>query len=393
MGLERDLARGRALQRTTPVVEAAPETGPCELAAAFLGAVYSPELALYPYSTRLDGDSYVSTFADARAKRYTINSLLGLREAALSPEAPSVLAAVDDQIDAFRSRRGTPDNPGDRGLLLVLLAHRGDRDEITRGVSDVAACADARLNVQELAWMLWGASAAARTGAASAEPLARSLAASLLTRHLDPRAALARHAQKGYRRGVVSFGSSVYFLRALYEYGSTFQHDRSLDLFDRGVQAMIDIQGPLGEWPWLIDVASGAVVDPYPIFAVHQDSMAMLFLHPALDRDAPRAAEAIARSVAWMAGENEVATPMIRREPVVAYRSLERRDRAPRMRRYMRALRGPAKVKGWRHAVVRINRECRSYHLGWILYVWSSRAPVWSVDGVERRPDVAEAVG
>src|SRR5206468_5926508 len=139
------------------------------------------------------------------------------------------------------------------------------------------------------------------------------------------------------RRNVVSFGSTVYYLRALYEYGTTFDHRISLELFDRAVQSMIDVQGPLGEWPWLIDVASGRPVDPYPIFTVHQDSMSMLFLHPALDRGAPRAREAIARSLAWVAGENEVATPMIRREPIVAYRSLERRDLAPRVRRYLRS--------------------------------------------------------
>ena len=258
------------------------------------------------------------------------------------------LAAVDDRIDEFRSRYPSLANPGDRGLLLVLLAHRGDEREIAQGVSDVAACADGTLNVQELAWMIWGATAAARAGDASAERLAHQLIGSLLARYVDPRSGLARHAHSGYRRDVVSFGSTVYFLRALYEYGSSFEHAASLELFDRGVQSMIDIQGPLGEWPWLIDVGSGLPVDPYPIFAVHQDSMAMLFLHPALDRDAPRAAEAISRSVAWVLGENEVATPMIKREPIVAYRSLERRDRVPRVRRYLRAVRGPERTANGR---------------------------------------------
>jgi hypothetical protein len=391
VGVKGNRSRAGALQQAAPVADAPPDAGLCEVAAAFLKAVYSPELALYPYSTRLHEGSYVSTFADPRAVRYTVNSFLGLRAAAASGGDATELAAIDARIDEFRSRYSLA-NPGDRGLLLVLLAHRGDEREITAGVSDVAACAHRRLNVQELAWMIWGASAAARAGVASAEPLAHQLNGSLLERHVDARSGLARHAHNGYRRNVVSFGSTVYYLRALYEYGSMFEHDASLELFDRGVQSMVDIQGPLGEWPWLMDVESGVPVDPYPVFTVHQDSMAMLFLHPALDRGAPRAAEAIARSVAWVHGENEVATPMIRREPILAYRSLERRDRIPRLRRYVRALGGARDQREWKRATVRINRECRSYHLGWILYAWSSRAEPFGLNLRERELAATEAV-
>ena len=103
--------------------------------------------------------------------------------------------------------------------------------------------------------------------------------------------------------------------------------------------------------------------------------------------------EAIARSLAWVAGENEVATPMIRREPIVAYRSLERRDLAPRVRRYLRSRRGPSGE--WTRATVRVNRECRSYHLGWILFAWSSRQSLvesdWSGNGNGHALAVAEA--
>src|SRR5438093_6782818 len=31
------------------------------------------------------------------------------------------------------------------------------------------------------------------------------------------------------------------------------------------------LQGPQGEWPWMIDVRSGNPLDVYPVFAVHQD--------------------------------------------------------------------------------------------------------------------------
>ena len=78
-----------------------------------------------------------------------------------------------------------------------------------------------------------------------------------------------------------------------------------------------------------------------------------------------------------MLGENELATPMIHADPFVAYRSIERAERLPRARRYLRALPRslagradrPAGGKG-----IRINPECRSYHVGWILYAWAGRS-------------------
>jgi hypothetical protein len=61
--------------------------------------------------------------------------------------------------------------------------------------------------------------------------------------------------------------------------------------------------------------------------------------------------------------------------PFFAYRSIERAERAQRIRRYSRALRhrispSPATTDAPR---VHLNDECRSYHLGWLLYVWSNR--------------------
>ena len=136
------------------------------------------------------------------------------------------------------------------------------------------------------------------------------------------------------------------------------------------------MQGDLGEWPWLISVRRRLPLDFYPIFTVHQDSMSMLFLLPALDEGLPVSA-AIEQSFAWALGRNELATPMIRETPFVAYRSIERDEQYARVRRYLRTV--PRSVAGTagRSAScrgVRVNVECRSYHLGWILYAWSGRS-------------------
>jgi hypothetical protein len=79
----------------------------------------------------------------------------------------------------------------------------------------------------------------------------------------------------------------------------------------------------------------------------------------------------VARSVSWVHGRNELGLRFYVERPFFfAYRAIERAERLPKARRYARwltgAVAGPAPAEG-----LRVNRECRSYHLGWLLYAWS----------------------
>ena len=133
-------------------------------------------------------------------------------------------------------------------------------------------------------------------------------------------------------------------------------------------------------WPWLIDIRSGLPFDRYPVFTAHQDSVAMLFLFGAEDDGVPGAGEAIERSLRWNLGANELGAAMVRSEPCPwIYRAIERDERWPRARRYVRTLSPPP---GDRAPRLRINRECRSYHLGWVLYAWSDPARRAQLDAI-----------
>jgi hypothetical protein len=62
------------------------------------------------------------------------------------------------------------------------------------------------------------------------------------------------------------------------------------------------------------------------------------------------------------------------RRPFI-YRSIQRTAPLPKLARAARMLRAavaPAQDRLVAPPRVRINRECRSYHLGWILYVWAT---------------------
>ena len=346
----------------------------CLGALEFLEHAYDEKRALFSYSARLVDGRFVNDFEHPLALRYTVNTLLGLRRAA--PFAGSHELCAAEHVERFLERQaGRLTSPADRGLLLALLAEGPWEDEARRVLSGVAeVCGRPGLNVQDVAWLLWGASAATRAGLPGAEAVAGRLLR-MLGDFAHVSSGLPRHNATRYRGHVVSFGGLVYYLRALHEAAVTLD-DRAADVrFRRGVERALELQGPNGEWPWMIGVARGTPLDVYPVFTVHQDSMAMLFLLPALDAGLD-VRSAIESSVAWNFGQNQLGEPLVVERPFHVHRSIERTDRLPRARRYLRtvARAGAARSAGLvPNEELRVNRECRSYHLGWVLFAWSGR--------------------
>jgi hypothetical protein len=349
--------------------------------ASFLRAVHREEDGLFPFSTRLIRGRYVNEFDHEHTLRYTINTFLGLREAVQAGEANEWSELYPQQLQRFldcHRRRIT--NPADLGLLALLLAG-DDNGDATRETVDllegiVRRGRPERLVLQDLCWMLWGAVALAQADVPKAAKIAGAVF-DILDEHLvQPRTLLPRHSTARHRRDLVSFGGIVYFLRASFEYARFADDARAWTLFERGVRAMLAIQGPDGEWPWLISVRSGRPLDFYPVFAVHQDSMAMLFLLPAADTGFRDVDAAIGRSLRWVEGANESGERMYLEHPFLAYRSIRREQALLKPRRYVRALGNSIRGRAGSLAGpgnVTINKECRSYHLGWILYAWSGR--------------------
>jgi hypothetical protein len=353
----------------------------CNEALDYLNHAYDPRRALFSWRSRMDGQGEVThDFAAPWSLRYTINTYLGLSEAECAGGPIEWLGPVRSRVEEFLSAwEAEIVNCGDHGLLLVLLAatdrsHPAVERSLQRLERAVAQKdAAGRLNMQELAWMLWGATSWGTD--ARAQALARRIFDLIRREFVHPASGMPRHSTRRYRAHAVSFGSVVYFLRAMHEYGDAFENMEARGLFTACVQRVLALQGEDGAWPWMIDVRTAAPIDIYPIFSVHQDSMAMLFLFPAQRYGIAGIDAAVERSFRWNLGPNELEAEMLHHEPYAwFYRSIEREERWPRARRYLRGL-GP-RARGYpaRSSHVRLNRECRSYHPGWVLYAWSSRA-------------------
>lgn len=341
----------------------------CGATSAFLDEVYSEELALYPFTTSVVDGRYVSDYRLPGALRYTINTLLGRLRAGSD--------RVEPELQRLVGRYGSRLDPGDRGLLLVLLAELGRdlTDDLAAAKQAVAVLGVRRLNLQDLCWLVWGAARAAEAGCTGAEAFARELRTALAG--LAGNGALARHVHSAARADLVSFGSTVYYLRALHEYARVFDDTDVRGAFERGVRAALGFQGRYGEWPWMISVSRAAALDVYPVYSVHQLAMAMLFLLPAFDDGVVEGVgDAIRRSYRWVLGENELSVPFGRRDPFIVFRSLERDEPLQKIVRFTRAslrstLRLPAHGKS--AGRTRINPEWRSYEGGWLLYAWGDR--------------------
>ena len=112
------------------------------------------------------------------------------------------------------------------------------------------------------------------------------------------------------------------------------------------------------------------------MFSVHQHAMAPMAIL-AYDRTAGRDhGDAIDLGLRWITGHNELEEDLMDRRTGVIWRDIERCEpwkllrilRAVSCTIGLRCVSGLADKlsRGWR-----VNRECRPYELGWILYAWA----------------------
>jgi hypothetical protein len=182
--------------------------------------------------------------------------------------------------------------------------------------------------------------------------------------------------RRGVRGHVGCFADQVYPIQALSRFHHAFGGDQeSLDIAARVANKICSLQGPDGQWWWHYDVRTGQVVEGYPVYSVHQNSMAPMALLDLQEAGGPDHSQAIRRGVMWMGNAAEINQSLIDEEQLVIWRKVCRND----PKKLVRKLRAAA---SWIHPALRlrifdllfrpesIDFECRPYHLGWILHAW-----------------------
>jgi hypothetical protein len=335
--------------------------------------MYLPERKRFVFRLRRQGSTIVR---EGVSLRYTAIGLLGLRGV---PDADSqtVLGHDPQQLCAALLGAGAEaDSLGDVALVLWALAAHGHpgRAALAQRLRWLHGRSEAWPTV-ELAWALTALCHDPDADAGELrEELARRLSASAEPAGIFPHVP---GATRGARGHVACFADMVYPIQALCAYHRLRGDAAALGAAQRAAALICRLQGADGQWWWHYDWRTGTLIEPYPVYAVHQDSMAPMALFALRESGGQDFGGAIERGLAWLdaapeldggslidPGDRLIWRKVARREPRKLARSLQ--AAASRLHAGLRVPGLDTLLPA--HAV---DYEDRPYHLGWVLHTWS----------------------
>ncbi|GAA4104461.1 hypothetical protein [Nonomuraea soli] len=309
---------------------------------------------------------------EGRSVRYSAIVALGL---ATVPEARQRAALAGDSlaelVDALVDRLPSVTNLGDVGLICWAAAETGS-DRVAEALARLAEVDVAgAVYTVEASWVLAALAAAKVTDdryKAARSRIVDNIGAGGLYPHVIGQDA----SQPWYRGHVGCFADQVYPIQALARAGDAEAVKTAELVADRICQA----QGPEGQWWWHYDSRDGSVVEGYPVYSVHQLSMGPMALLDLMEAGGRNRIEEIELGLRWMHERPETQEKLVFDD--LTWRKAARQD----PKKLVRGVRAAATrlKKGTRVAVldrvyppVAVDRECRPYELGWLLYAWGFR--------------------
>ncbi|RCG31520.1 hypothetical protein DQ384_08025 [Sphaerisporangium album] len=336
---------------------------------------------------RLGADGGWTAVPEGRSVRYSAIVALGV--APLPRDGQRAALAGDLVGDLVGNLvRGLPGvtNLGDVALITWAAAETGHAG-LEQGLARLAEL-EAGLRegepvyTVEAAWALAALVAAHRAGpGAELEKRLARARERLLTGLGDDR--LYRHVigpASWYRAHVGCFADQVYPLQALSRLHAHTGDQAALRAAERIAAGICSAQGEHGQWWWHYDARTGGVVEGYPVYSVHQLSMAPMALLDLADAGGTSYMKEIALGLHWMTSRPEIDDELIIEELDLTWRKAARDD----PKKIVRGVRAVATAinQGSRLGVLdriypplAVDRECRPYELGWLLYAWLFSLP------------------
>ncbi len=337
-----------------------------------LAAMYDGSDRIFVFRVRREG---TGTVREGKSLRYTAISLIGLaREDAADTQKvlghdPALL--LNDVV----GRAEASDNLGDVALTHWALAvnGRGDRERTLRRMVALRPAEASHPTVQ-VAWSLMAL-------CVDAEAKETDLRAALARRLVSSasKAAVFPHVLDGpssLRSHVSCFADFVYPIQALSTYARLTGDAAARDTALKAGELICRLQGAAGQWWWHYDYRTGDVVEGYPVYAVHQDSMAPMALHALQEATGRDFSEAVQRGLNWLESAPELGGGSLIDEPAkLIWRKVARRE-PNKLSRSLQA--GASRLSSGLRLpgldVVfpprTIDYEDRPYHLGWVLHTW-----------------------
>ena len=325
------------------------------------------------------------TRRDVLAGRDVVDLLPGILGLALAGRDPGALALAAWAATEVRAATTTRAVTDERGRTARAV------DRLLANVRT-----EAPIPTVDHAWTLVALAAAAGTealteltaGEEELEEATERAAEQLLTaqgstglfpHHLPP----SRLSRLRYHVGC--FADQVYAIQALARYGAATGNERALTAAGRCADRLVALQGDQGQWWWHYDWRHGTVVERYPVYSVHQHAMAPMALMELREAGGPDHRAAIVKGLAWLLDRPESAADLIADELGVVWRKVGRRETRKIVRKVRSAASSsqPEVRMAWLDRVFppgAVDRECRPYELGWLLYAWQADRPLETVD-------------
>ncbi len=354
-----------------------------DLALRSLKRMYLPDERLFVFRLRKNGEAIIR---EGISRRYTAIALIGLAGESESASA-SVLgdhSLQDVSLRLFKDIQRV-DSLGDVALALWALHAINFRDR--RPVWErlmVLSSSERAYPTVEIAWAL---SALCVDSQAVVGDLRERLVQCLLSSFVK-QSGMFPHVigekRGGLRSHVTCFADLVYPIQALALY---FKLSGDASAMEAALQCAHEIcrhQGPAGQWWWHYDCRTGNVIEPYPVYAIHQDAMAPMALFALQEATGKDFTSEVNKGLTWLAQSPELGEgSLIDNDSDIIWRKVGRREPG-KLCRYVQAI--ATRV----HPSIRmagldrifppgaIDYEDRPYHLGWLLYAWPrSRVNEW----------------
>jgi hypothetical protein len=323
--------------------------------------------------------------------RYTAMTALGVERA--FEHGLECDIDLDSLYEALDATLAGIDNSGDLGLVLWASA-RGDTRLAERALRDLGEFGDVArarratmVHTTELAWVVTGLAEALAAGIGDERDVRLRLdrayrrllehrGASGLMCYARPLSRAASLRARALIQGELGFfDAQVYTIVACLARDRVTPDPEARDVARVIGEHILHHQHPRGQWGWHYNARTGALVDLYPVYSVHQDGMAPMALLPLERTTGLPTTAAVARGAAWLFGDNELGEPLADEPDAIIWRSVRRRAwrsrvvhplKAASLLRVGRTLDLGARLAG--KDGLEIDREMRPYHLGFCLY-------------------------
>jgi hypothetical protein len=340
--------------------------------------MFDQEKQLFCYRVKKDG---LKVYHDGCSLRYTIISLLGLHR--LEAQGNRIPFDIQSHLRVLLKNVYLIDNIGDLGLLIWLcaLVRPALLDEFLSGVrlrNHLECFSDARQGkTTELAWLLTGLSYAALAHVPTL-PEIKDITTTVyeMIKGNYGHHGIFGHQKKdtllGRLRGRIgSFADQVYPIYGFSKFAKAYDHTEALQIATECGKAICRHQGAFGQWWWHYDANNGNVIGRYPVFSVHQHSMAPMALFALSEISGCNFIFHIYKGLKWITGNNELGINLVDYKRNVIWRSLYRRNYKMRFEELSSLMH--IKRYGKDSSEIRVLYESRPYCLGWLLYAFADK--------------------